>query len=63
VTWEEVKAEQRCNCPASDAWRCARALRMCGQIACHCRCHKYVQLSRTVNSASPDGVKEGEGAK
>jgi hypothetical protein len=29
-----------CNCPASDAWRCAKAAKRRDVIACQCECHR-----------------------
>lgn len=32
-----------CDCPCSDAWRCAVARNLIGQIACDCDCHRYIE--------------------
>jgi hypothetical protein len=32
-----------CDCEVSDAWRCAKQRHLVGQIACRCKCHRYLE--------------------
>lgn len=39
--WADLADHLGCACQAADAWRCARAQGIFGQIACVCKCHRY----------------------
>ena len=39
-----------CDCKHSDAWRCAVAQGLIGQIACHCECHNYIKRRMAVQN-------------
>lgn len=38
----DPKPPRSCDCKFSDAWRCAKARNLFGQIACRCKCHRYL---------------------
>ena len=51
MTWDEAKEAEGCDCPRSDAWKCLRLRRpnASDQVACHCRCHRYIVTEKGVS--------------
>jgi hypothetical protein len=54
ATWEEEHKRLKCQCVASDAWRCA-VIRHLQSIACHCECHNYIR-QRAVEPSELDDL-------